>query len=461
MLSSLLCTRTIPADLDTPLTAYLKLCGNRPYRFLFESVEGGQARGRYSFLGCDPDIVWTCQKGVAYRNGKAETRPPLESLRAVWAECQLKLPEGMPPMASGLFGYLGYAVVRWLENSIPDTKPDPLDIEDAILVRPRLLAIYDTVKDSLLLITPKAEDGQSRLEEAVQRLRAPLSLISSEPWVNGVLNSDLDEKNFCRLVEKAKEYIGAGDIFQVVLSRRITMDFGGTPLSFYRALRHLNPSPFLFLLEFPNFALAGSSPEILVRVREGQVTLRPLAGTRARGKNEAEDRRLEQELLLDAKECAEHLMLLDLGRNDVGRVTVPGSVRVPAQFIVERYSHVMHISSTVEGQLAQDKDALDAILAGFPAGTVSGAPKIRACQIIDELEPVRRGFYAGAVGYLGAGGDVDTCIALRTVLFKNGQLVVQSGAGIVADSDPVCEFVETENKAGAMLKAADMATSYR
>jgi anthranilate synthase component 1 len=239
------------------------------------------------------------------------------------------------------------------------------------------------------------------------------------------------------------------------------MDFGGTPLSFYRALRHLNPSPFLFLLEFPNFALAGSSPEILVRVREGQVTLRPLAGTRARGKNEAEDRRLEQELLLDAKECAEHLMLLDLGRNDVGRVTVPGSVRVPAQFIVERYSHVMHISSTVEGQLAQDKDALDAILAGFPAGTVSGAPKIRACQIIDELEPVRRGFYAGAVGYLGAGGDVDTCIALRTVLFKNGQLVVQSGAGIVADSDPVCEFVETENKAGAMLKAADMATSYR
>ncbi|MFN7901600.1 MAG: anthranilate synthase component I family protein [Holosporales bacterium] len=308
-------TLTIPADLDTPLTAYLKLCGDRPYRFLFESVEGGQARGRYSFLGCDPDIVWTCRKGVAYRNGVADSRPPLESLRAVWAECRLKLPDGMPPMASGLFGYLGYAAVRWLEESIPDTKPDPLDLEDAILVRPRLLAVYDTVKDSLLLITP---EGPDRLEEAARRLKAPLPLTEAQPWVNGTPQADLDKKAFGNIVEKAKEYIRAGDIFQVVLSRRTTIPFGGTPLSFYRALRHLNPSPFLFLLEFPGFALAGSSPEILVRVREGKVTLRLLAGTRPRGQNEAEDQRLEQELLADAKERAEHLMLVDLGRNDVG-----------------------------------------------------------------------------------------------------------------------------------------------
>lgn len=461
MFFSSLYTLTIPADLDTPLTAYLKLCGDRPYRFLFESVQGGQARGRYSFLGCDPDIVWTCRKGVAYRNGVPDSRPPLESLRAVWAECRLNLPEGMPPMASGLFGYLGYAAVRWLEHSIPDTKPDPLDIEDAILVRPRLLAVYDTVKDSLLLITPDIENGKARLEEAAQRLREPLSLTASDAWVNGSPQADMDRQDFGKLVDKAKKYISAGDIFQVVLSRRTAIPFGGSPLSFYRALRHLNPSPFLFLLEFPSFALVGSSPEILVRIRGGKVTLRPLAGTRPRGQNETEDQRLERELLADAKERAEHLMLVDLGRNDVGRVAIPGSVRVPEQFVVERYSHVMHISSTVEGELSPEKDALDAILAGFPAGTVSGAPKIRACQIIDELEPIRRSFYAGAVGYLGAGGDADTCIALRTVLLKDGYLTVQAGAGIVADSDPVSEFTETENKAGVMMKAADMAHSYR
>jgi anthranilate synthase component 1 len=462
-----LLTRRLAADLDTPVGLYLKLCAAQPYSFLFESVEGGQTRGRYSFLGWNPDVVWRVTDGKAYLNDTPQSLPPLESLRALWAESRFDVPPGLPPMASGLFGYLGYSAVRWLEPSIPDANPDPLGIHDAVMIRPRMLAIYDTIQDTLLLATPVYPEKNisvdaahtaalARLDAAAQRLAEPLNNAAHalQPQPATTATANLDSAGFKSIIAKAKDYIKAGDIFQVVLSRRFTQGYTPPPFQFYRALRRLNPSPFLFFLQFPGYAISGSSPEILVRVRDGVVTLRPLAGTRPRGADAAADLALEHELLNDAKERAEHLMLLDLGRNDVGRVAAPGTVTAPAQFVIERYSHVMHISSTVEGKLHPEKDALDAILAGFPAGTVSGAPKIRACQIIDELEPVRRSFYGGAIGYLGATGEADTCIALRTALLSKGTLTIQAGAGIVLDSDPEAELQETENKARALLKAA-------
>lgn len=473
---------TLVADLETPVSARIKLGGDKPFTFLFESVEGGTTRGRYSFIVTQPDLIWRCRHGVVdVQRGDgafvADTRRPFDSLRALLAESRLDLDPGMPPMATGLFGYLGYAMVREIEPTVPDNRPDPLNIPDAILVRPTIVAVFDRLEDVVSLFTPvRPEAGVSadaayaaagvRLAEAVAALRAPLPdealpNVGALPEGEGaepVSNTSRDR--YMEMVELCKEYIRAGDAFQVVPSQRFALPFTLPSMAFYRALRRLNPSPFLFHLDFGDFAVAGSSPEILVRLRKGTVTIRPLAGTRRRGKTVEEDKALERELLADPKELAEHLMLLDLGRNDVGRVAQIGTVKAPVQFEVERYRYVMHISSTVEGQIADGQDALSALMAGFPAGTLSGAPKVRAMQIIDELETHRRGLYAGAIGYFGADGDMDTCIALRTALIKDGVLYAQAGAGVVADSDPAAEYQETIDKARALIRAAHEASRF-
>lgn len=473
---------TLVADLETPVSALMKLADGRPNSFLFESVEGGASRGRFSFLGTRPDLAWRCRNGKAEINRRLrydadayeiDERPPLDSLRALIAESRIDLPAGLPPMAAGLFGYLGYDMVRYMER-LPDANPDRLEVPEALLIRPTLVAVFDTVEDVVTLVTPVRPDpgigaeaayalAQERLADAVAEFERSLphrrepsvaTTTAPEPVAN------MSQEDFCAAVDKAKEYILAGDIFQVVPSLRFSVPFKLPPLSFYRSLRRLNPSPFLFFLDLDGFSIVGSSPEILVRLRHGEVTLRPLAGTRPRGGTPEEDQAMEAELLADPKERAEHLMLLDLGRNDVGRVAEIGSVRVTEQFQVERYSHVMHMSSTVTGRLKDGLDALDALTAGFPTGTVTGAPKIRAMEIIDELEVSRRGVYAGAVGYFGADGDMDTCIALRTAVLKDEQIHIQAGCGVVADSEPVAEYEEARNKARALVRAAEEAVRF-
>ncbi len=491
--SAQLVTRMLPADLETPVAAFLKLAGNTPHSFLFESIEGGKFRGRYSFLGMDPDLVWRARGDVAEVARIPETvasvadalhdsltfvqatDPTLQSLKALVAESRFALPEGVPPMVAGLFGFLGYGCAGLAER-LPQHNPDPLGLPDGLLLRPRLMVIFDHVTETLTLATPVYPAGHlsaaevyaaahERLNLAEARLSQPVPRFASQDGSNSgtdsaTVTSNMTEAEFCQIVERGKDYIRAGDIFQCVPSQRFSRPFRLPPFSLYRSLRRLNPSPFLFYLNLGDFHLVGSSPEILVRLRDGTVTVRPIAGTRPRGKTAAEDQALAADLLADPKERAEHLMLLDLGRNDVGRVAAPGSVRVTEQFTIEYYSHVMHIVSNVEGRLRDGCDAIDALLAGFPAGTVSGAPKIRAMEIIDELEPVRRAFYAGAVGYFSAGGDMDTCIALRTALIKDGMLHVQAGAGVVADSVPESEYLETVNKARALLKAAENARAF-
>lgn len=462
-------------DLETPVSAYMKLAGAEPYSFLLESVEGGAWLGRYSALGFAPDLVWTIRDGEAWlsRNGGEAVRQngqPLDSLRCLIAETTVDLPHGMPPMASGLFGYLGYALARETEN-LPDSNPDPVGTPDAVLIRPSVVAIFDNVAHSIILATTTPEDGEAdaayhaareRLETAAEALkaasgpRARTDFAAVEPQQQAVIAPEIYRERVLR----AKEYIRAGDAFQIVPSQRFTAPFAHDSLALYRALRRLNPSPFLFHLRFNDFSVIGSSPEILVRVRDGKVTIRPIAGTRPRGGTPERDQALAAELLADEKERAEHLMLLDLGRNDIGRVTGSGAVRVVEEFAIERYSHVMHIVSTVEGDLAKDKDAVDALLAGFPAGTVTGAPKIRAMQIIDELEDEARGVYAGAVGYFAADGGLDTCIALRTGVVKNGTLHVRAGGGVVIDSDPEAERMETVHKSAALFRAAAEAGRY-
>jgi anthranilate synthase component 1 len=376
-------------------------------------------------------------------------------------------------MAAGLFGYLGYDMVRLMEELGP-SKPDPIGIPDAMLVRPGLVVVFDTVEDTLTIVTPvRPEAGlpaKLALSRAVDRLSAviddldrPLDKEASDgsaATLDVAANSNTAPNEFEAMVRRAKEYIFAGDIFQVVLSQRFEAPFALPALALYRALRRVNPAPFLYYLDYGGFAVAGSSPEILVRVRDGTVTVRPIAGTRSRGATPHEDKALEDELLADPKERAEHLMLLDLGRNDVGRVAAIGTVRVTDQFYIERYSQVMHIVSNVEGRLDPRRDALDALAAGFPAGTVSGAPKVRAMEIIDELEKEKRGIYAGCVGYFSAGGEMDTCIVLRTALVKDGVMYVQAGAGIVADSDPAFEQQECVNKAKALFRAAEEARRF-
>jgi anthranilate synthase component 1 len=471
------------ADLETPVGAFLKLAAGRPNSFLLESVEGGSARGRYSAIGFDPDLVWRCRGGRAEVNRHARAAPhafepedgdALDSLRRAIAAAQLPLPAGLPPIAAGLFGYLGYDMVRLMER-LPALKPDALGIPDAVLARPGIVAVFDHVRDALTLCTtawpngaaeadPRAawEAAQARLDEAEAALDRPpprpAAPVSLPP--PPAPESNFTEAGFIAAVERAKEYIRAGDCFQVVPSQRFSAPFALPPFALYRALRRINPAPFLFFCDYGSFAAVGASPEILVRLRDGTVTIRPLAGTRRRGATPEEDRAMEEELLTDPKERAEHLMLLDLGRNDVGRVAAIGSMRVPTQFQVERYSQVMHIGSEVQGRLRDGLSALDALAAGFPAGTLTGAPKVRAMEIIEELEPSRRGIYAGGFGYFGADGGMDTCIGLRTALVKDGVMHVQAGAGVVADSDPRAEFEETRQKARALFRAAEEAVRF-
>ncbi len=468
------------ADLLTPVAAFLKLAHGKKFSFLLESVEGGAARGRYSVIGMAPDLIWRCDRGIAAINRHAQTTPdafepveeaPLASLRKLIEQTRLDVPEGLPPMTGGLSGYLGYDMVRLMEK-LPDENPDDLGIPDGILVRPSLFAIFDSITDELTLAAPVypqagISPGQAyaaaeeRLAEAAAALDKPVpKLFCPASLPEPIAKSNMTKPEFLAMVERSKEYVAAGDVFQVVLSQRFEAPFAMPAFALYRSLRRINPAPFLFYLDFGDFVAVGSSPEILVRLRDGTVTIRPLAGTRRRGVDKAEDDALEAELLADPKERAEHLMLLDLGRNDVGRVAKIGSVKVVESFAIERASQVMHISSTVEGRISPEYDALDALAAGFPAGTLSGAPKVRAMEIIDELEPSRRGLYGGCIGYFAANGTMDTCIGLRTALVKDGTMYVQAGAGVVADSSPEAEFAETVQKARALFRAAEDAVRY-
>ncbi len=467
------------ADLETPVSAMLKLSAGRANCFLLESVEGGATRGRYSIIGIEPDLIFRvfgdrAEVSRAPAAGRFEpmAEPPLAALRRVIAESRLRLPAGLPPMSAGVFGYLGYDMVRQMESLAPPNR-DPLALPDAVLVRPTAIVVFDSVKDEITVVSPvrpgrgvSAEQAHARavdrLTEVVDALDAPLdNAADAGPFEHDIaVTSNTPRECYVAMVERAKEYIAAGDIFQVVLSQRFEAPFDLPPFALYRALRRTNPSPYLYYLDFGDFAVAGSSPEILVRVKEGEVTIRPIAGTRPRGATPEEDKALAAELLADPKERAEHLMLLDLGRNDVGRVAGIGTVEVTDQFFLERYSHVMHIVSNVVGRLANGHDALDALAAGFPAGTVSGAPKVRAMEIIDELEVEKRGVYAGCVGYFTADGDMDTCIVLRTSIVKDGRMYVQAGAGIVADSVPEKEHAECVAKASALFRAAEEAVRF-
>jgi anthranilate synthase component 1 len=473
---------TLVADLETPVSAYLKLGGGKPMSFLLESVEGGEARGRYSIIGLEPDLIWRTNGARAEINRSACSKtdafaplnePPLAALRALIKESRIALPETLPPMAAGVFGYLGYDMVRLMEE-LPSPNPDPIGIPDAILVRPTLIVVFDAVKDAITVVTPvrpeKGLEAKTALKRAVERLAGVVDALDrpldkslaeyDEGPLDVPMQSNTTPQDYKAMVSRAKEYIVAGDAFQIVLAQRFEAPFKLPAFSLYRALRRTNPSPYLYFLDFGDFAVAGSSPEILVKVSGDTVTIRPIAGTRPRGPTPHEDKAMEEELLADPKERAEHLMLLDLGRNDVGRVARIGSVEVTDQFFVERYSHVIHIVSNVEGKLDEKYDALDALVGGFPAGTVSGAPKVRAMEIIDELEKEKRGLYAGCVGYFSAAGEMDTCIVLRTALVKNGTMYVQAGAGIVADSDPEYEQQECINKAKALFRAAEEARRF-
>lgn len=469
----------MPADLETPITASFKLKQQEKPFFLLESVENGERRGRYSIIGLAPDIIWKAVDNVAYvKYGegefKAQKEDVLTSFRHIYASVQCDVPDTLPPMASGLIGYMSYDAIRYTETTIPDANPDAIAIPTGLFMRPTVMVIFDSVKSSLYIITPTIYKDNLAAKEAYAQADARIQAIKEalkQPVIGHQVNNEAEElpltftsnmtkQEYHAMVEKAKEYIYAGDIFQVVPSQRFTTPFDLSAFALYRSLRHLNPSPFLFYLDFAEFQLVGSSPEILVRLQDNKVTIRPLAGTRKRGETPEEDKALEQELLADEKEIAEHLMLIDLSRNDVGRVAVPGTVKVTEHMIVERYSHVMHISSNVEGELDPTYDALDALFSGLPVGTVSGAPKVRAMQIIDELEKEKRSFYAGCVGYFSANGTMETCITLRTALIQNNTLYLQAGGGVVADSNPEEEYQESCNKAKALMRAACLAGKF-
>jgi len=476
-------TTRLVSDLETPVSVYLKLAAaSAQPSFLLESVEGGAVRGRYSMIGLLPDLIWRCSGGKAEINRhpiddagsfQPEDVPPLASLRRLVAESAIPDLDGLPPMSAGIFGYLGYDMVRQMER-LPSVKPDPIGVPDAMMLRPTVMVVFDAVKDEIVIVTPVrpgAGSPRSAWEHAVERLERVIAAIEGPlpHGANATLPdispvdppvSNTSEAEFLAMVARAKEYILAGDIFQVVLSQRFDTPFALPPIALYRALRRVNPSPFLSFLDFRSFQLVCSSPEILVRVREGKVTIRPIAGTRPRGATPAEDQAHADSLLADPKERAEHLMLLDLGRNDAGRVSEIGSVEVTDRFTLEYYSQVMHIVSQVEGRLDPRFDGIDALVAGFPAGTVSGAPKVRAMEIIDELEKQKRGAYAGCIGYFGADGALDTCIVLRTALVKDGMMHVQAGAGIVHDSLPASEQAECVNKAKALFRAAEEAVRF-
>ena len=476
------------ADMETPVSAFLKLGqekdgSSRDNAFLLESVQGGEVRGRYSIIGIKPDLIWRCRGNTAEINRNAlndanrftpESARPLESLRALTREIRAEVPGGLPPMAAGLFGYLGYDMARQVEN-LPNPPPDTLGLPDAILLRPTITAIFDSVKDEIIVVTPvwpdKSVDATAayarateRLNQAVAELERPAPPSAEVPAdlpLGVAVQSNMTKAEYFEVVARAKEYIMAGDVFQVVPSQRFRRPFALPPFSLYRALRRLNPSPYLYYLAMPGFEIVGSSPEVLVRLRDGKVTIRPIAGTRPRGKTSEEDKAMAQDLMADPKERAEHLMLVDLGRNDVGRVARTGAVTVTDSFFIERYSHVMHLVSNVEGDIREGLDAVDALAAGLPAGTLTGAPKIRAMQIIDEFEKEKRGAaYAGAVGYFAADGSMDTCILLRTALVKDGIMYVQAGGGVVADSVQEAEYQETVSKARALMAAAEEAVRF-
>ena len=486
-------TRVV-SDLETPVSALLKLGPAKPGSFLLESVQGGDFRGRYSIIGLKPDLVWRVKRGRAEmsRGGfddvafRAQRELPLKSLSKLVARSALPLPAPLPPMAAGLFGYLGYDMVRHIEK-LPDAPADPVGAPEALLMRPTMVAVFDNVTGEITLVTPaRKRAGQSaerayaaarkRIDAVLRALARPLR--RSTPGQSGDApqpRSNFTPDAYRAAIERCKAYARAGDVFQVVPSQRFSAPFTHSPFALYRSLRRLNPSPFLYYLNFADFSVVGSSPEILVRLRGDTVTIRPIAGTRPRGATPAQDHALEEELLADPKERAEHLMLVDLARNDLGRIAkrggAPGSnaaaaeagskhVRVTEAFTIERYSHVMHIVSNVEGELREGLNAVDALMAGFPHGTVTGAPKVRAMEIINELEPHQRGIYAGGVGYFGAGGDMDTCIALRTAVVKAGELHVQAGGGVVLDSDADAEFAETQHKSRALFLAAAEAWRY-
>ena len=463
------------ADTETPVSAALKLFVAERGDFILESVEGGETRGRHSLIGIAPDLVFRAAGERAEINSQWMTDreafvpsplPSLDALRALAADCRMDVPEELPPALACLVGYFGYETIGLVEN-LPRAPQSPLELPDMLFVRPTVILLFDRLKDEMYLVSPVwsgLEDAQA-VALAHERLDETERLLDAGPivTVQQVTSTDANDLNlqpvlpagrYAEMVGAAKNYIEAGDIFQVVLAQRFTAPFDLPPVHLYRALRRINPSPFLYFIDLPGFALIGSSPEILVRARGGEVTIRPIAGTRPRGKSSMEDAENKASLLADPKERAEHLMLLDLGRNDVGRVTKGGSVTVTDSYMVEFYSHVMHIVSNVVGELAEDKDAIDALFAGFPAGTVSGAPKVRACEIIAELEPETRGAYAGGVGYFSPNGDMDSCIVLRTAVVKDGIMHVQAGAGIVADSNPEYEQRECEAKAGALIAAA-------
>ena len=466
--------RRLIADSETPVGAAVKLIEPGRGDFLLESVEGGEVRGRYSLLGLDPDLVFratgpACEINRNWQHDReafsAQAGDSLTELRALVEACKIDVPAALPRALACLVGYFGYETIGLVEK-LPRAAQSALELPDMLFVRPTLILIFDRLSDELFCVAPvwasasapeqALAQAQDRIDEALRRLtRSALVPVSEAALPEPHLTPTMAASDYAAMVTRAQAYIEAGDIFQVVLAQRFTCPFTLPPLALYRALRRVNPSPFLYFLDLPGFAAVGSSPEILVRVRDGEVTIRPIAGTRPRGQTPEEDKANEASLLADPKERAEHLMLLDLGRNDVGRVAATGTVKVTESYTVERYSHVMHIVSNVVGQLDTEKhDAIDALFAGFPAGTVSGAPKVRACEIIAELEPETRGAYAGGVGYFAPDGSVDSCIVLRTGIIKNGVLHVQAGAGIVADSVPAYEQAECEAKAGALIAAA-------
>ncbi len=474
--ANMLVYQRLAADLDTPVSLMLKLADAQPDSFILESVTGGEVRGRYSIIGMKPDVIWRCHGETSEINRNARfdrasfspcDEDPLSAIRNLIAESRIDIPEGLPAASAGLFGYLGYDMIRLVEH-LPDVNTDVLGLPDAVLMRPSVIAVLDGVKGEVIVCAPawasSGMDARAAYAQAAERVMDAVRDLDRAPRsVSHDLGAAADEDNpvsnfthegYLAAVEQAKEYIKAGDIFQVVPSQRWTQDFTLPPFSLYRALRRTNPSPFMFYFNMDGFQIIGASPEILVRVFGKEVTIRPIAGTRKRGATPAEDIALEEDLLADKKELAEHLMLLDLGRNDTGKVSKIGTVRPTEQFIIERYSHVMHIVSNVVGELSDEHDALSALLSGLPAGTVSGAPKVRAMEIIDELEPEKRGVYGGGCGYFSAGGDMDMCIALRTAVVKDGKLYTQAGGGVVYDSDPQAEFEETVNKAKAIRAAA-------
>ena len=467
------------ADVETPISSILKISRNEKYSFLLESVEGGDQRGRFSLLGCDPDLIWEVKNNQVNiklfdksLNLSFLSKDPIKSLKELINFSKIKKDINSPPFPV-LVGYLGYPMIQLMEN-IKFNNPDEINIPDAVMIRPKLVAVFDNIKDSINIMTSiypnniinakKAIDkGLSYIDKAINNLKKniPIKKLNKKYQDSSInFKSNYTKKEYFDIIKKAKSYIRKGDIFQVVPSQRFQSNYSLDASTLYRSLRRLNPSPFLVNLNFNTFGLVASSPEILVRLRDNKITIRPIAGTRKRGRNLNQDLKLSEDLLSDKKELAEHLMLLDLGRNDVGRVAKVGSVKVTEKMNIEYYSHVMHIVSNVEGHIDLKYDAIDALISGFPAGTVTGAPKIRAMEIIEELEKINRSFYGGAMGYFDSNGQMDTCISLRTGLVKDKKLYIKAGGGIVFDSDPEKEFQETINKANALVQAAKDSYKY-